>query len=205
MVPSAFWFCWRWAAVASNQVSRAVLWTCFLEGRDELRLEELSVSSSTLGRRRRLGGEVLPPPPPPNLSSGLYWDPYLCTGTTSSTVWAALVSGSFSLLFLSLFYSSKSSWRVPSLLMKYSKSAAGFALRGPSWPSGEDKGGRPWSSGPALTFLLCCVFPGALWARGVSGPFKQPEAPQRDGGGMTFRECLADPDVNKWSGFSAVS
>jgi len=70
VVPSGFWFCWRWAAVASNQVSKAVLWTCFLEGRDELRLEELSVSSSTRGKRRRLGGEVLPLP---HTSQLVFW------------------------------------------------------------------------------------------------------------------------------------
>lgn len=175
----------------------------FSGGRDELRLEELCFLLHTWKEEK---ARWWSPPPTPHLPPCLLGS----TGTPISAqaqlplLWAALVSGSFSLLFLSLFYSSKSSWRVPSLLMKYSKSAAGFALRGPSWPSGEDRGGRPWSSGPTLTFLLCC-FSFALWARGVSGPFKQPEAPQRDGGGMTFRECLADPEVNKWSGFSAVS
>lgn len=145
VVPSAFWFCWPWAAVASNQMSRAVLQTRFLEGRDQLRLEELSVTSSTLGRRRRLGGKVLPQPYTPQHVFWALLGPLSLHGhnflyCVSKQAWCLAVS-----LYFLLASSTQANVLGESLhfLMKHSKSAAGFALCGPSWPSGEDKGGRP--------------------------------------------------------------
>ena len=154
---------WFFLHSGSALVSRAVLQTRFLEGRDQLRLEKLSLSS-TLGRRRRLGDKVFPQPYTPQLVFWALLGPLSLHGhnflyCVSKQAWCLAVS-----LYFLLASSTQANVLGGSLhfLMKHSKSAAGFALCGPSWPSGEDKGGRPWSSGPTLTFLLCCVFAGAL-------------------------------------------
>ena len=188
-------------------VSRAVLQTHFLEGRDQLRLEELSVASSTLGRRRRLGSKVLPQP---------YTPPACLLGSTGTPIsaWtqlpllceqAGLVSGSFSLLSLSLFYSSKRSWRVPSLFnetlqvhCRYCSLWAFLAIwRGQRRPPMKL---RPHFDLPALLcFCWCTLSQRSEWSvqatRGASAGWGWDDIP---------REC-SRPRCKQWSGFSAVS
>ena len=118
---------------------------------------------------------------------------------------AGLVSGSFSLLSLSLFYSSKRSWRVPSLFNETLQVRCRFCSlwaflaiwRGQRRPPMKL---RPHFDLPALLcFCWCTLSQRSEWSvqatRGASAGWGWDDIP---------REC-SRPRCKQWSGFSAVS